>query len=586
MMTHLRVLLVLVVVLLLLVSSPSAVWAKSGRRSRGRGSRGGKGGGSIPKRLNHPPNPPPITGTEPRVSNTSCVLKSRLWEPREKAYLRNQCSSQYRDYPEVSVLLWRPGKSNKMSLLKKAFPGAEFVALWDGSSSGANYKEWRGKLNGANDFLVFTKREMGEVEAFERLVKVTNAHFSVYLNKDFSITEQSVAWLKSSYDRLRRAGGGIFLAHRGSGSFAVTDGAQDGLGGPFIVNRREVYTRGCVGEHRWCFSRCGIAQGLLFASRTAGLDSYAEGSKHAVVDKTGSCAAGPTQICDFSPDCRKGHGGKDGKTTLIVQFFRRDHMVQQLMTRMKKFDAEILINNDGDTAHNSFMRWADDRFHIIHSPNIHEIRGYTRLGHYARGDYLVLLQDDDKPKTSKWLYDMYKAFEAYPGIGMVGGHRGRLDVGHTFDKATGQIMGEKYGTPSRKGHKFKDINMKDPKTKMTMMFMYKVNAAPLVLKRDVFLELGGFNKNLSCPGEPGIGFDFEYSMRLWYNNFQVALMYSDFMRSHGAKAGTRANSKIWNKRRRTEIRNNQYFYTMFSGFHSSKGTQMAIDANKKFLKKL
>ncbi|QDZ22835.1 hypothetical protein HOP50_08g53840 [Chloropicon primus] len=77
--------------------------------------------------------------------------------------------------------------------------------------------------------------------------------------------------------------------------------------------------------------------------------------------------------------------------------------------------------------------------------------------------------------------------------------------------------------------------------------------------RDVFLELGGFYKNLSCPGEPGIGFDFEYSVRLWYNNFQVALMYSDFMRSHGAKAGTRANSKIWNKRRRTEIRNKLRF---------------------------
>ena len=171
--------------------------------------------------------------------NTSCVLKSRLWEPREKAYLRNQCSSQYRDYPEVSVLLWRPGKSNKMSLLKKAFPGAEFVALWDGSSSGANYKEWRGKLNGANDFLVFTKREMGEVEAFERLVKVTNAHYSVYLNKDFSITEQSVAWLKSSYDRLRRAGGGSGCAQpwrrrrrRGRPASSLRSGPSPGTAAP------------------------------------------------------------------------------------------------------------------------------------------------------------------------------------------------------------------------------------------------------------------------------------------------------------------------------------------------------------------
>ena len=128
---------------------------------------------------------------------------------------------------------------------------------------------------------------------------------------------------------------------------------------------------------------------------------------------------------------------------------------------------------------------------------------------------------------------------------MIGGHRGRLDVGKQFDKTTGQNKGDKYGTPSAKGHKFKDIKTKDPISKQLMMFIYKANAAPLVLKRDVLLELGGLNKNLSCPGDPGIGFDFEYSIRLWYNNYQVALAPSEFLRSHSAK-GTRANSKIWN----------------------------------------
>ncbi|QDZ23480.1 hypothetical protein HOP50_10g60190 [Chloropicon primus] len=572
------------VVLALLVSvlaAPQPVVGRSGKRKGSR--RGRSSGGHVPKRLNHPPNPPPITGSSPRVSNESCVVKDRLWEPREKAYLRNSCTSKYKDYPPVGLLLWRPEKSGQMAILQKAFPGAEFIAAWDGPSSGANYKEWRSKLSGPNDFLIYSKRTFTEVEAFERLVKIAAADHVIYLNKDFEITSSSVSWLKSSYEKLKLAKGGAFFSAEGSEPFAAADGAEE-LYGPYIIARHAIYTKGGVGEHRWCFSQCGIAQGLLFATHSAGLKAYREGSKYAVEDKTGSCISGVTRICDSSPECSQGHGGKEVKMTLIVQFFRRDHMVQQLVTRLKKFDAEILINNDGDTAHNSFMRWADERFHIVHAPNIHEIRGYTRLGQYARGKYLVMLQDDDKPKDVVWLSDMFKVFNSFPGLGMIGGHRGRLDVGRSFDKSTGQVTGEKYGTPSRKGHKFKDITLKDPKTNLKMMFMYKVNAAPLVLKRDVFLELGGFNKNLSCPGDPGIGFDFEYSIRLWYNNYQVGLMYSNFMRSHSKAAGTRANSKIWNMRRRTEIRNNQYFYTMFSGFHAGVGTQKAIAANKKYLK--
>ena len=33
--------------------------------------------------------------------------------------------------------------------------------------------------------------------------------------------------------------------------------------------------------------------------------------------------------------------------------------------------------------------------------------------------------------------------------------------------------------------------------------------------------MGMFLTDLSCPGAPGIGFDFEYSVRCWANGFQV-----------------------------------------------------------------
>lgn len=576
----LAVLIAFLALLLPMMTAP--VESKGGsRRRRTHPSRLSSHRGSSSS--SHPRNPPPITGAHPRVSNSSCVLKPRLTEPREKAYLQNVCTSKYKDNPSLGILLWRPAKSSQMSILKKAFPSAEFIAIWDGPASGANYKEWRSKLNGANDFLIYPKREFDEVEAFERLIKVTNGKHAIYLNKDFGITTTSVSWLKKSYQRLKTENGGLFVATPGSQPWSRADGGED-LRGPYIINREGMYSQGGVGEHRWCFSKCGIAQGLIFASSSAGLATHTEGTKFSFEDKTGGCIGGLSRLCDSTPSCFAGHDGKHVKATIIVQFYKRDHMIQQLITRLKKFDVEILINNDGNTGHNSFMRWTDKRFHIIHAPNIHEIRGYTRLGHYARGEYLVLLQDDDKPKNAGWLRDMFKVFDSFPGIGMIGGHRGRLDTGKQFDKSTGQLRGVKYGTPSKKGHKFKDIALKDPKSKVKMMFLYKVNAAPLVLKRDVFLELGGFNKNLSCPGEPGIGFDFEYSMRLWYNNYQVALTETQFLRSHGKAAGTRANSRIWNKRRRTEVRNNQYFYTMFPNFHPHKGTQMAIDANKKLLK--
>ncbi len=67
--------------------SSSRSKGKSGSHGRhSRSKRGGGGGtksGYSPKRgSGYPPNPPPITTP---VTDTSCVLKERLLEPREKA---------------------------------------------------------------------------------------------------------------------------------------------------------------------------------------------------------------------------------------------------------------------------------------------------------------------------------------------------------------------------------------------------------------------------------------------------------------------------------------------------------------------
>jgi hypothetical protein len=100
-----------------------------------------------------------------------------------------------------------------------------------------------------------------------------------------------------------------------------------------------------------------------------------------------------------------------------------------------------------------------------------------------------------------------RLFRNHPRLAMLGGFRGRMDVGSRFDKSTGQLWGKKYGPH------YIPVKMVDPKSRLLYMPMYKVNAAPLVVDRRVFAELGGFNANFSCVGDSGIDFDFEYSIR-------------------------------------------------------------------------
>ena len=111
----------------------------------------------------------------------------------------------------------------------------------------------------------------------------------------------------------------------------------------------------------------------------------------------------------------------------------------------------------------------------------------------------------------------------------------------------------------------------------------QVNAAPLVYRRDTFLQLGHFNANFSCVGEAGIGFDFEYSLRLWKHGHEVGLYYTNFIRPRpGArgKGGTRSSNAAWNKRRRNENFNNGQLYAMYRGWHHRTGTSLPMKLNR------
>lgn len=57
----------------------------------------------------------------------------------------------------------------------------------------------------------------------------------------------------------------------------------------------------------------------------------------------------------------------------------------------------------------------------------------------------------------------------------------------------------------------------------------QVNMGPVLYRRDKFMELGMFNNKMSCVGDAGIGFDFEFSIRAWKFNTRVGIYYSKYV---------------------------------------------------------
>ena len=48
-------------------------------------------------------------------------------------------------------------------------------------------------------------------------------------------------------------------------------------------------------------------------------------------------------------------------------------------------------------------------------------------------------------------------------------------------------------------------------------------------RRSSFLRLGMYHPAMSCVGESGISFDFEYSVRMWKHGYRVGLYYAHFV---------------------------------------------------------
>ena len=207
--------------------------------------------------------------------------------------------------------------------------------------------------------------------------------------------------------------------------------------------------------------------------------------------------------------------------------------------------SELVVNGDsrGDgaawdaavarTANGSFLT-------VLLSNNMHEVHGYNRAAAVARGDVLVLLQDDALPPSDcRWVADLLARFHAFPRLGAVG-----LNIAEFwFPSSAYASYGNASAAPSALRMPQHAIMYRHGG--VPFQFVTVADFSPFAVRAAALAAVGGLDEGLAAPGECGIFTDYELSMRMWAAGWQVGHMaLRSGMRAGEGVGGTHVNEKV------------------------------------------
>jgi hypothetical protein len=248
--------------------------------------------------------------------------------------------------------------------------------------------------------------------------------------------------------------------------------------------------------------------------------------------------------------------------SFILQYYRQPLAIQPIVSYFQSctrgmrgvadtasplagLTSEFIVHVDN---HEDASAWAaaaaatGDFVTLIVSPNVHEIRGYNRGAALARGDTLILLQDDDTPEGScDWLADVVRLFAARPLVGAIALKKACIVV-HGSCNWAWQGDAIKYSDPSLGGLQYQYVAVAD--------------FAPLALRATAYADVGGCDEGAVPSGESGILLDFELSLRLWAAGWHVTQLHVPCLKggpldlrggtSHGISLALRGKNQALN----------------------------------------
>lgn len=223
--------------------------------------------------------------------------------------------------------------------------------------------------------------------------------------------------------------------------------------------------------------------------------------------------------------------------SFVVQYYKQPEVAVQLVERLYRCTrgrlgrgsvpnatSEMIVNVDEPSGWAMWMElWnktADGEFLTpVFSHNLHESRGYNRGAAMAKGDIVVMMQDDDIPPLDcSWVKNLLTAFASWPRLGMVGMKGGRLTrVG--LPPSQNELWWQ------RQADDPKYMKELDPLTGVKMRFVTLVDFGPTAFRRAAYQEIGGLDEGMSKKGGTNIWGDYQASIRMWLAGHQVAHLF-------------------------------------------------------------
>ena len=202
------------------------------------------------------------------------------------------------------------------------------------------------------------------------------------------------------------------------------------------------------------------------------------------------------------------------KISFVMNYYSRPWAIDTLVQRYQQCQdvvaSELLVNVDNADEAEAWVKhvYPTNGFVVpIFSYNYHEARGYNRLASVARGDYVILVQDDVLPADTscQWAVKLVDMFEKYPKLGVVG-----LNVAQIV-----QDDHRRYPTPEM-------VVYRDAGLNTSMQFVLLADFGPFAVRREAFMDVGGVDETFGNRGECAIYADFELTARMWSAGWEVA----------------------------------------------------------------
>ena len=205
--------------------------------------------------------------------------------------------------------------------------------------------------------------------------------------------------------------------------------------------------------------------------------------------------------------------------SIIMQYFKHSNTLSLLTERLLTHSlTELIIHADSNTDDDKRTFEQVLRVHhthrlsIVHSENVHELRGYNRAAVYAKAPLILFTQDDALPPSKPlWVDYLLTAF-AMKGGAQVDA-MGLLAGKHCSGTIPGRQVCRKIG----------QCGFADTAAEQAFQYVDVLVMGPIAVRTDAFFSLGGFNESYSKVGKPGMGFEGAWSSHLWDSGYKVAV---------------------------------------------------------------